>query len=253
MSRKKIVAGNWKMHKNLYEGKQLIADVLKSFDALPENTEVIFAPPFTQLELAAHQLKDNAGFKLAAQNCHQEKEGAYTGEVSASMLKSVDVEYVIIGHSERRQYFNENEQVLRQKVHAVLEEGLKVIFCVGELLDIRDAGQEREFVQRQLQSALFELTEAEMERIVIAYEPVWAIGTGRTASPEQAQDMHAHIRAAIAERYGDTLAGSCPVLYGGSCKPDNAAALFALPDVDGGLIGGASLKAEDFVAIINSL
>src|SRR5690606_740831 len=182
-----------------------------------------------------------------------EKEGAYTGEVSASMLKSVDVEYVIIGHSERRQYFNENEQVLRQKVHAVLEEGLKVIFCVGELLDIRDAGQEREFVQRQLQSALFELTEAEMERIVIAYEPVWAIGTGRTASPEQAQDMHAHIRAAIAERYGDTLAGSCPVLYGGSCKPANAAALFALPDVHRGLIGGASLPAELFVAIHNRL
>lgn len=252
MSRKKIVAGNWKMHKNLYEGKQLIADILKSFDALPENVEVILAPPFTQLELAAHQLKENRGFKLAAQNCHQEKEGAFTGEVSAEMLKSVDVEYVILGHSERRQYFNENEAVLRQKVNAVLEQDLRVIFCVGELLDIRDAGQEKPFVERQLQAALFHLPEAEMEKIVIAYEPVWAIGTGRTATPEQAQDMHAHIRGVIAAKYGEALASRTPILYGGSCKPENAASLFALPDVDGGLIGGAALKAEDFVAIVNS-
>lgn len=254
MSRKKIVAGNWKMNQNLFEGKQLVTDVLKRSAAhtLPEDVEVVFAPPFTQLELAATQLKDVPGHLLAAQNCHQEKSGAYTGEVSANMLKSVGVTYVILGHSERRQYFGEDEALLSKKTDTALSEGLKVIFCVGEPLEVRDANTQNDLVRRQIEGGLFHLDAAQFKNIVLAYEPVWAIGTGRTATAAQAQDMHAFIRSLLTEKYGAETADSTSILYGGSCKPSNAAELFACPDVDGGLIGGASLNADDFEGIINA-
>lgn len=252
MARKKIVAGNWKMNQNLFEGKQLVNDILQKSSVLPENVEVIIAPPFTQLELAAAQIKDTPGFYLAAQNCHQEKAGAYTGEVSAYMLKSVGVEYVILGHSERRQYFGENEALLAQKTDAALTAELKVIFCVGEPLEVRDANGQNELVKNQIIGGLFHLSAEQFENIVVAYEPVWAIGTGRTATAEQAQDMHAFIRSVIAEQYGTEMAEATIILYGGSCNPTNAPSLFACPDVDGGLIGGASLKAADFDGIIQA-
>lgn len=240
------------MNMNLFEGKQLVSDILQKNAVLPENTEVILAPPFTQLELAATQLKDASGYFLAAQNCHQEPLGAYTGEISAAMLKSVGVTYVILGHSERRQYFGENEALLAQKVNTVLAQDLRVIFCVGEPLEVRDANTQNELVREQITGGVFHLDEAQFRNIVIAYEPVWAIGTGRTATSQQAQDMHTFIRSVIAEKYGTGIAEQTVILYGGSCKPSNAAELFACPDVDGGLIGGASLSADDFTGIINA-
>ncbi len=254
MTRKKIVAGNWKMNQNLFEGKQLVTDILQKTAGLeiPGHVEVVIAPPFTQLELAAAQLKDATGHFLAAQNCHQEKSGAYTGEISADMLKSVGVSYVILGHSERRQYFGENEELLAQKTDAVLAQGLKVIFCVGEPLEVRDANTQNELVRMQIEGGLFHLDAAQFKNVVIAYEPVWAIGTGRTATTEQAQDMHAFIRSLIAAKFGAEAADQTTILYGGSCKPSNAPELFACPDVDGGLIGGASLNAADFEGIIKA-
>jgi len=253
MSRKNIVAGNWKMNQNLFEGKQLVTDILKKVTDLPANTEIVIAPPFIQLDLAATQMKDTAGFFLAAQNCHQEQAGAYTGEVSATMLKSVGVTYVILGHSERRQYFGEDEALLAKKTDTALAQGLKVIFCVGEPLEIRDAEGQNEHVRKQVEGGLFHLDASQFKNIVIAYEPVWAIGTGRNATAEQAQDMHSYIRSVIAGKYGPEAANSTTILYGGSCKPSNAPELFACPDVDGGLIGGASLNAEDFKGIIDAI
>ncbi len=240
------------MNLNLFEGKQLVADVLQKSLSLAENTEVVIAPPFTQLELAATQLKDTQGYLLGAQNCHQEASGAYTGEVSAAMLKSVGVTYVILGHSERRQYFGEDEALLAKKVNAALANDLKVIFCVGEPLEVRDANGQNELVHQQIVGGLFHLDTAQFKNIVIAYEPVWAIGTGRTASADQAQEMHAYIRSVVAEKYGAETADDTSILYGGSCKPSNAAELFACPDVDGGLIGGAALVAADFAGIIEA-
>lgn len=252
MSRKKIVAGNWKMNKNIFEGKQLVNDILESGLELRDDLEVVIAPPFTSLELAASQLKDSKNIYLAAQNCHQEASGAYTGEVSAEMLKGIGVSYVIIGHSERRQYFGETDAILAQKVDAVLKQSMKVIFCCGEPLEIREAGTQNAYIQTQIENGLFHLDEAAFKNIVIAYEPIWAIGTGLTASDEQAQEMHAHIRSLVAAKYGETVADNTSILYGGSCKPSNAAGLFACPDVDGGLIGGASLVAADFAGIIKA-
>jgi triosephosphate isomerase len=252
MSRKKIVAGNWKMNQNLFEGKQLVTDILKKSTPVSANVDVIIAPPFTQLELAATQIKDVEGVYLAAQNCHQEKSGAYTGEVSAHMLKSVGVDYVILGHSERRQYFGENEALLAKKVDAALNAELKVIFCVGEPLEVRDANTQNELVRGQIIGGLFHLDADQFKKIILAYEPVWAIGTGRTASADQAQEMHAYIRSVLTEKYGEEMAEATIILYGGSCNPSNAASLFACPDVDGGLIGGASLKSDDFDAIIKA-
>lgn len=253
MARQKIVAGNWKMNKNLTEGEQLIREILNNNISLSENKKVIIAPPFIHLSAAASQLKGSDGIFLAAQNCHQKQSGAYTGEVSAEMLKSAGVAYVILGHSERRQYFFENEALLTEKVDAVLFQGMNVIFCVGEPLEIRDAGHQNDFVEKQIAGSLFHLTLAQFSKIMIAYEPIWAIGTGRTASKEQAQEMHAHIRKVIAEKFGREASENLSILYGGSCKADNAAELFAQPDVDGGLIGGGALKSEDFCAIINAL
>lgn len=251
--RKKIVAGNWKMNLNLDEGRELIEGILKGMPALKENQSVVIAPPFIHLAHAAQQLQGQDSIFVGAQNCHQELSGAYTGEVSAPMLQSCGVRYVIIGHSERREYFGETNETLAAKANAALTQGLKVIFCCGENLETRDAGRQNDFVSSQLQAGLFHLSAEQMESIVIAYEPIWAIGTGRTASTAQAQEMHAHIRQTLTDKYGTATAGNTPLLYGGSCKPDNAADLFACPDVDGGLIGGAALKSADFLAIINAM
>lgn len=252
MARKKIVAGNWKMNKNLFEGKQLVEDILHSGIELRDDVEVVIAPPFISLEMTASLIKDRKGFFLAAQNCHQEQSGAFTGEISAEMLKSVGVDYVILGHSERREYFGETDAVLAKKTDAVLAQEMKVIYCCGEPLEIREAGTQNSHIQTQIENGLFHLSEAAFKNIVIAYEPIWAIGTGLTASDEQAQDMHAFIRSLVAQKYGEAIADATSILYGGSAKPSNAAGLFAQPDVDGGLIGGASLVAADFAGVIKA-
>lgn len=251
--RKKIVAGNWKMNLNLEEGNALITAVLEKLPSLNEENQVVFATPFLHLAPAVTQTQYTAFVSVAAQTCHHEKSGAYTGEIAASMLKDAGVRYVLIGHSERRAYNNENNALLAAKTDAALAEGLAVIFCCGESLEIRDAGTQNEFVSRQLQESLFHLDAVAMSNIVIAYEPIWAIGTGRTASAAQAQDMHHHIRETISAQYGQATAEKTSILYGGSCKASNAAELFAGADVDGGLIGGASLVADDFLGIIKAM
>jgi len=251
--RKKIVSANWKMNLNLSEGAELINELFNGLPQLSENREVVIAPPFLHLTQTADQLSTLSHVHLGAQNCHQEASGAYTGEVSASMLKSAEVNYVIIGHSERRQYFGEDNAMLARKVNQVLANDMKVIFCCGEPLEIRDANTQNTYVGAQLQEGLFHLSAEHMKNVVIAYEPIWAIGTGRTASSAQAQDMHAHIRGVLLAQYGAAIAGNTSILYGGSCKPSNAVELFACPDVDGGLIGGASLKAEEFIAIVAAM
>lgn len=251
--RKKIVAGNWKMNMTLDEGHELVAGVLKGLPALSDNKQVIFAPPFLNVQHTIYQVEDVPYVYVAAQNCHTEVSGAYTGEISANMIKATGAEYVILGHSERREYFNETDAMLAKKTDTALDNGLKVIFCCGEPLNIRDAGTQNAYVEAQLKAGLFHLHKHQLANIVVAYEPIWAIGTGRTASSRQAQDMHAHIRSVFAAQYGQAAADSLTILYGGSCKPSNAVELFTCPDVDGGLIGGAALKAEDFLGIINAM
>ncbi len=251
--RKKIVAGNWKMNLTLLEGAELVNDIFKGLPILSEDKKVVIAPPYTHLTQTAEQLTGMIDVHLGAQNCACEASGAYTGEVSAAMLKSAEVEYVIIGHSERREYFNEDDATLAKKVNQALSNGLEVIFCCGEPLAIRDADTQNEYVENQIKAGLFHLSDSQMGHIVIAYEPIWAIGTGRTASSAQAQDMHAHIRGVVAAKYGETTAENTSILYGGSCKPSNAPELFACPDVDGGLIGGAALKASEFIGIIEAM
>jgi triosephosphate isomerase len=251
--RKKIVAGNWKMNLTLAQGEQLINDILQAGLKLAEGQEVVVATPFPYLTKAKSLLKNYPGFFVAAQNCASEKSGAYTGEVSADMLQSVGVDYVIIGHSERREYFQESNAILAKKVDLALAAGIKPIFCCGEPLEVRQAETQNAFVAKQLEESLYHLTEEQLKNVVIAYEPIWAIGTGLTASAAQAQDMHAFIRSQIANKFGREAALRMTILYGGSAKPGNAAELFANPDVDGGLIGGASLVANDFVAIIQHL
>jgi len=251
--RKKIVAGNWKMNLNLEEGKNLVAGILAGKPALTENKQVVIAPPFVHLLQTGSQIEGIQYVSLGAQNCHFEASGAFTGEVSAAMLQSAGVQYVIIGHSERREYFNETDSQLAQKTDLALHNGLKVIFCCGEPLDIRDADTQNDYVAAQIKAGLFHLEAAALKDIVIAYEPIWAIGTGRTATAAQAQEMHAHIRQIVAAQYGHDIANATSILYGGSCKPSNAAELMACPDVDGGLIGGASLKAEEFLGIIDAM
>ncbi len=251
--RKKIVAGNWKMNLTLGEGNALITAVLDKLPSLSEENQVVFATPFLHLSQAVAQTQYSAFVSVAAQTCHQEKSGAYTGEISAPMLKDAGVRYAIIGHSERRAYNNEDNALLAAKTNAALAENLNVIFCCGESLDIRDAGTQNDFVGQQLKESLFHLDAAAMSNIVIAYEPIWAIGTGRTASSVQAQDMHQHIRQVLAAQYGAEVANKTSILYGGSCKASNAAELFAGADVDGGLIGGASLIADDFLGIIKAM
>ncbi len=248
--RQLIVAGNWKMNKNYEEGRDLAKDIVERLQ--PSQVIVVMATPFIHLNSISNIIKGVSNLKLGAQNCHQEESGAYTGEVSAGMLKSVGVDYIIIGHSERREYFNESDELLAKKVNVVLAKGMTPIFCCGEKLEVREADQHLQLVENQVKNALFHLSPEDFEKVVIAYEPVWAIGTGKTASPEQAQEMHLHIRNVLTQQYGEEVAQATTILYGGSVNAANAKELFAKPDVDGGLVGGASLKAEDFVTIVNS-
>ncbi len=241
------------MNLSLQEGAALINDVLSDLPDLGPDQLVVFAPTYLHLATAVESVRGTRGVYVAAQNCHHEPNGAYTGEIGAPMLEAAGVEYVIIGHSERREYNHEFDSLLAKKVNAALSQGLKVIFCCGESLEIRDADTQNQFVGEQIQAGLFHLDAESMQHIAIAYEPIWAIGTGRTASAAQAQEMHAHIRSVLAGRYGQEIADDTSILYGGSCKPSNAAELFACPDVDGGLIGGASLKAADFLGIIRPM
>lgn len=251
--RKHIVAGNWKMNNTIEEGKNLTSEVVGMVEEEVHNgVTVILGTPFVHLLPVVQLTEQSDKVFAAAQNCSEHSSGAFTGEVSVSMLKSTGVKFVIIGHSERRQYFNETNLQLAQKVDLALAEDLLPIFCCGEPLEIREDGSFFDYVCNQLTESLFHLTREQMSSLVIAYEPIWAIGTGKTATAQQAQDMHAQIRAHLASQYGDEIADGMSILYGGSCKPDNAKELFANPDVDGGLIGGASLKARDFVDIAKS-
>jgi triosephosphate isomerase len=252
--RDQIVAGNWKMNKDHQQALSLTTEVQRMMvEETPAHVEVVIAAPFIYLSDLAKMAISTRHLHISAQNCHQEMSGAYTGEISASMLKSIGVEYVILGHSERREYFEESNELLAKKVNAVLEEGLRPVFCCGEPLEVRELNQQESFVNSQLTESLFHLKPDDFQQVVIAYEPIWAIGTGRTASAEQAQQMHQSIRIHLASHYGDEVAIKIPILYGGSCKPSNAQEIFSGADVDGGLIGGASLKAEDFMAIVRSL
>jgi len=251
--RKKIVAGNWKMNMELTEGIILAYSISKCLINKPDNeATVILCPPFIHLASISDMLK-NETVSVGAQNCASEVSGAFTGEISAAMIKSTGAEYVIIGHSERRTYYNEDDNLLNKKTLLALNSRLKVIFCCGEILAEREANKHFEVVKRQVEKGLFNLTDEQISNIVIAYEPVWAIGTGLTATPEQAQEMHAFIRKLIIEKYGAPTGNDLSILYGGSCKPSNAGEIFSKPDVDGGLIGGASLKTEDFIGIIEAI
>lgn len=245
--RRKIVAGNWKMNLKQFEARNLMQR-LKEWDS--KEVQLAAYVPYIHLERAYKHLRDNLW--IGAQNCHQESKGAYTGEISAPMLKSFDCHSILLGHSERRKHFNESNEVLKLKVNSVLENEMNVMFCIGETLEEREQAKEQEVVKTQLEQSLFHLSKEQMSKIVIAYEPVWAIGTGKTASPAQAQDMHAYIRSLIANTYDEECAQNISILYGGSVKPSNAVELFAQNDIDGGLIGGASLVADDFFAIANS-
>lgn len=250
--RKKVVAGNWKCNTTLQEGVELAEAVNKLVtEKGAEDVVVVMGTPFTHITKAVETVNtDRIG--IASQNCAAEAKGAYTGEVSASMVKSTGAEYVILGHSERREYYGETSEILNKKLALSLENSLTPIYCCGEALDIREAGNQNEFVIKQLEETVFQLDVEDFKKIIIAYEPIWAIGTGVTASTEQAQDMHKAIRTAIADKFGAEVAEEISILYGGSCNPKNASELFANPDVDGGLIGGASLKADDFIQIINA-
>jgi triosephosphate isomerase len=251
--RKHIVAGNWKMNNTIEEGQILASEVVGLVgNEVDSEVTLILGTPFVHLLPVVQLTEQSDKVFAAAQNCSEHSSGAFTGEVSVSMLKSTGVKFVIIGHSERRQYFNETNNQLAQKVDLALAEDLTPIFCCGEPLEIREDGSYFDYVCNQLTESLFHLTQEQISSLVIAYEPIWAIGTGKTATAQQAQDMHAKIRAHLASQYGDELANEISILYGGSCKPDNAKELFANPDVDGGLIGGASLNARDFVDIAKS-
>ena len=251
--RRKIVAGNWKMNKDNKQTKKLVKEIRKSIKRLAlEQTRVLVAPTFVNLTAAIKRAK-KSNIEVVAQNMHQSKSGAFTGEISADMLKGIGVQTVLIGHSERRSLFGETDQLLAEKVNAAIENGLEIIFCFGELLADRKSDNHFSIVKSQLSNALFHLEASAWGQIVLAYEPVWAIGTGETASPEQAQEMHAFIRNLLKEKYSAVIADSTSILYGGSVKPANAQEIFSKEDVDGGLIGGASLNAEDFTAIIKAI
>lgn len=247
--RKHIVAGNWKMNNDLGATANLITDLKRKENK--GNAEVIIAPTYVNLYSAFESLSDS-DITVAAQNMHQAESGAYTGEISAEMLKGIGLNTVILGHSERRAYFHESDELLAQKVNTALKHDMRIIFCFGEELEDRKSGNEEQVVESQLKNALFHLEASAWSHIVLAYEPVWAIGTGETASPEQAQDMHAFIRKTVAAKYNKDVAENVTILYGGSVKPANAKEIFGKPDVDGGLIGGAALKADDFFEIVNA-
>jgi len=249
--RKKILAGNWKMHKGPKEAGEFVEALLKNLGET--SYEIVVAPPFVSIPIVTEVLKRNEKkIKLAAQNVHWEREGAYTGEISAPMLKELDVDYVIIGHSERRKYFKEDDSMINNKVKAALQEDIQVILCVGETLEEREKGIEKEVVREQLERDLESLVIKELEKVVIAYEPVWAIGTGKTATPEEAERMHRFIREVVEKIWGEVSATSLTILYGGSVKPENIRDLTAMEDIDGALIGGASLKLDSFLSIVNN-
>ncbi|MEO0900413.1 MAG: triose-phosphate isomerase [Bacteroidota bacterium] len=249
----KIVAGNWKMNLDATSAQKLVSEIVHmTADEYQGDAQVIFSPSFPFLSMVHHQIKDHDRFHLSGQNLYQAEKGAFTGEVAPAMLSSVGCSFVILGHSERRQYFNEDNALLAQKIDLALAHHLRPIYCIGETLADREAGNTLAVNQTQLSEGAFHLSEEDFGKLVIAYEPVWAIGTGVTASPEQAQEVHAYIRKLIAEKYSQATAVACTILYGGSVKPHNAQEIFAQADIDGGLIGGASLKSRDFVDIIKS-
>jgi triosephosphate isomerase (TIM) len=251
--RKKIAAANWKMNLRIEQGVALLNEIMDKQLQLESHQQVIFAVPFPYLMMAVEKTRGYPNFKIAAQNCSDKSSGAFTGEVSAEMLQSVGCTHVLIGHSERRDYFQETNELLARKTDIVLANGLTPLFCCGEPLSIREAEEQNHFVEKQLREGLFHLDAAGISKLVIAYEPIWAIGTGRTASAEQAQEMHQHIRSVIHAQYGTEVADEMTILYGGSVNGKNAEELFSQPDVDGGLVGGASLKAQEFIAIMEAL
>lgn len=245
--RKKIVAGNWKMNTTPAEGLELVKAISKQKGEVCDSVNFVVCPPFTHLGEVVRRTK-GTGIAVGAQNCAAEAQGAYTGEISAHMIAWLGVEYVILGHSERRQYYGETSETLNKKMEQVYANGLIPIYCVGENLEEREAEKHFDVVKAQIEEVVYNLTAEQFDRLVVAYEPVWAIGTGKTATAEQAQEIHAYIRTVLADKFGAT-AQKTPILYGGSCKPSNAAEIFGKEDVDGGLIGGAALKAEDFIGI----
>lgn len=251
--RKQIAVANWKMNLTVQQAEQLTDDLLSTGYSLNEDQQVIFAVPFPYLTLINKKLGAANNTFVAAQNIAANKSGAYTGEVSAEMLQSIGVQYALIGHSERREYYFEDNAVLAKKTDLALLYNIKPVFCCGEPLHIREAGTQNSHVENQLQESIFHLSAEQVKDFIIAYEPIWAIGTGRTASSEQAQEMHAHIRSVLTTKYGESIADTISILYGGSVKASNAAEIFGQPDVDGGLVGGASLIAGEFTTIINSL
>lgn len=251
--RKQIAAANWKMNLTVDKAEALLKDILAADIKLNEHQQVVFAVPAPYLQLAQEKIKDVENFFVATQNCFSKKSGAYTGEISVEMLQSLHIHFVVLGHSERREYFQESNQFLAEKLNVVLEHNITPIFCCGEPLSIRDAQKQNEFVSTQLEESLFHFSAEEVQKIVIAYEPIWAIGTGKTATSLQAQEMHAHLRKVLAGKYGKDVADNISILYGGSVKASNAKEIFSQPDVDGGLVGGASLIAEEFITIISSL
>ncbi len=251
--RKQIAAANWKMNLTLQQAEKLVDELTAIPHNLADNQLAIFGVPFPYLTAMQQKLGGKKNVFVAAQNCYHKKSGAYTGEVSVEMLKSINIQYVIIGHSERREYFAENNAMLAEKVNLCLETGLQPIFCCGEPLNIREAGTQNSFVETQIKESLFHLNATQLSGFIVAYEPIWAIGTGKTATSEQAQEIQAYIRSVFATKYGIDVAGSISILYGGSVKANNAKEIFGKPDVDGGLVGGASLVAVEFGAIISSL
>jgi triosephosphate isomerase len=251
--RKKIVAGNWKMNLDYNEGLSVFSEVINMMkDEVTGAQEAVVCSPFIHLHSLVQLAKGYTKISVGAQNAHQAESGAYTGEISAKMIRSVGAAYVILGHSERRQYFGENNVLLAKKTDTALANDLKPIFCIGETLQEREADQHFDIIKSQLVEGVFHLNETQFSKLVIAYEPVWAIGTGKTATSDQAQEIHAFIRMEIAAKYSQTVADATTILYGGSCNPKNASDLFAQPDIDGGLIGGASLKSRDFVDILKA-
>ena len=251
--RKQIAAANWKMNLTFQQGEKLLDDILAAAIKLKQHHQVVFAVPFPYLLMSRSEVEEEKNYYTAAQNCYHKRNGAFTGEVSAEMLHSLAIPYCIVGHSERREYFNETNAMLAEKLNLCLEYFIIPIFCCGEPLTIRETGTQNQFVETQLKESLFHLSAGKIKDIVIAYEPIWAIGTGKTATTAQAQEMHAYIRFILAGQYGQDVANEIPILYGGSVKANNANELFNCPDVDGGLVGGASLVADDFVQIIKAL
>jgi len=251
--RKQIAAANWKMNLTYQQAEKLLSEILNANLELTPYQQVLFGVPFPYLIMANSEVADDTNYSIAAQNCSDKKAGAYTGEVSAEMLQSIGIRYCIVGHSERREYFGETAQTLADKVNLCLQYNIVPVFCCGEALSIRDEGRQNQYVQTQLEESLFHLSPEQFQNLIIAYEPIWAIGTGRTASTEQAQEMHQHLRSVIRSKYGPEIADSVSILYGGSVKASNAAELFGSPDVDGGLVGGASLQAQEFGQIIKAL